>query len=281
MPDSNTSTPNETYLQSRLSPGQFQATVDFYEADRQLTTEDRLKIQKELQSVLVSNNFIGYSAGMVGMLSPTIYYRFFKRQTSNKVSFIQKPFLSFFIGLANMMIVSSIVRQRGFNDKLTSGDLTPRQQEVWRHMDWKNMPGFYYYYLKSAQDPRYKLHDPRTIKIDPRTRRPVETDADRSGGAVQFDPSVYRDKQFETHQQEEFHRPSFTQGVEDHRNLSHWDQIRLANGFDVTLDQKQPNVAQESARDSFTDGLNEPPVQGQNESPNTSQSSWEKLRSQK
>lgn len=122
-PNADTNPTEYNYLKSRLSPQQFQASIDFYEADSKLSPEDRLKLKQELQSVLVSNNLIGYSAGMIGLITPTIYYKLIKKQTPSKLSFIQKPFLSFFLGLANMIVVSTIVQRKALMTKLPVASL--------------------------------------------------------------------------------------------------------------------------------------------------------------
>lgn len=239
MTDRNTdANPTEyNYLKSRLSLEQFQASIDFYEADSKLTPEDRLKLKQELQSVLVSNNLIGYSAGMIGLITPTIYYKLIKKQTPSKLSFIQKPFLSFFLGLANMMVVSTIVQRKSFNDKITSGELNGPQLDAWKHMEWHNVGAFYYYYLKSSKDPKYKLQDPRTVTVDPKARRIIEPSPDK----VSFDPQVYKEKEY--HQRDGGANFVNSVGLNDHHNLSHWDKIRLANGFDVTEDE-EPKLPQ-------------------------------------
>ncbi|KAI5970821.1 hypothetical protein CANMA_000109 [Candida margitis] len=270
-PDAKTNPTEYDYLKSRLSPQQLQASIDFYEADSKLTPEDRLKLKQELQSVLVSNNLIGYSAGMVGLITPTVYYKLIKKQTPSKLSFIQKPFLSFFLGLANMMVVSSIVQRKSFNDKISSGDLNGAQLDAWKHMEWHNVGAFYYYYLKSSKDPKYKLKDPRAVSVDPKTRRIVEPSPDK----VSFDPQVYKEKEFHNDHRE---GTNFVNGVglNEHHNLSHWDKIRLANGFDVTDDEepKQTQFSTFGGNVNSSGNLSAPDSQD----PPKQLSAWDRIR---
>ncbi|KAI5964121.1 uncharacterized protein KGF55_002063 [Candida pseudojiufengensis] len=252
MTDSNpnqpTQSPDTSYLQTKLSPKQFQASIDFYNADKDLTVQDRIKLKDELQSILVKNNIIGYTGGMVGLLTPTIYYKFYKKQTVTKSSFIQKPFLSFFVGLGTMMFVSSLVTRITFNKESNSGNLNQAQLNAWKHMDWQNVPAFYFYYLKSSKDPNFKLKDPRTIKIDPKLKKPVESKADEEKlenyNKISFNPNVYKQESWKdnTHgtnfENTENYVNNGQGSIEDHEQLSHWDKIRLANGFDVSGDGK-------------------------------------------
>ncbi|CAK9686316.1 hypothetical protein FOB58_004898 [Candida parapsilosis] len=270
MTDRNTdANPTEyNYLKSRLSPEQFQASIDFYEADSKLTPEDRLKLKQELQSVLVSNNLIGYSAGMIGLITPTIYYKLIKKQTPSKLSFIQKPFLSFFLGLANMMVVSTIVQRKSFNDKITSGELNGPQLDAWKHMEWHNVGAFYYYYLKSSKDPKYKLQDPRTVTVDPKARRIIEPSPDK----VSFDPQVYKEKEY--HQRDGGANFVNSVGLNDHHNLSHWDKIRLANGFDVTEDEEPKSPQAQPFGGSYNGDVS---VHDPQES-STQISAWDRIR---
>ncbi|KAI5960021.1 hypothetical protein KGF57_001965 [Candida theae] len=261
------------YLKSRLSPQQLQASIDFYEADSKLTPEDREKLKQELQSVLVSNNLIGYSAGMIGLITPTIYYRLIKKQTPSKLSFIQKPFLSFFLGLANMIAVSTIVQRKSFNDKISSGELSGAQLNAWKHMEWHNIGAFYYYYLKSSKDPKYKLQDPRTVTVDPATRRVVEPSPDK----VSFDPQVYKEKEF--HQREGTNVINGV-GLNDHHNLSHWDKIRLANGFDVTEDEG-PGGPEQSQESSLVGNANEKVSEPDSQDSRNQLSAWDRIRGSK
>ncbi|KAI3404169.2 hypothetical protein KGF56_003069 [Candida oxycetoniae] len=301
-----TESSSENYLQNKLSPQQFQESIDFYEADRQLTVEDRLRLTKELQSILVSNNLIGYSAGMVGLLVPTIYYKLIKKQSPNKLSFIQKPLFSFFFGFANMMVVSSIVERRSYYDVLNNGTLNDRQLNVWKRMDWQKVPAFFYYYLKSSKDPRFKLRDPRSITVDPITKRPIETISTIPNDPitkrpiekfqnsettpqrrVEFNPQAYREKEFQNDSVGDF-KPDFVNGVglNDHQQLSHWDQIRLANGFDVTADKT--SVSPPITPPSFGLLGNEDNISSEQESssrqdfveqaPQKQQSAWDRIR---
>ncbi|KAI5956583.1 hypothetical protein KGF54_001058 [Candida jiufengensis] len=244
-PNQTSTSEEKSYLQTKLSPKQFQASIDFYNADKDLLEQDRIKLKDELQSILVKNNIYGYSGGMIGLLTPTVYYKFIKKQTPTKLSFIQKPFLSFFIGLGTMMFVSSFVQKQTFNNVLSKGDLNDKQLNAWKYMDWQTVPAFYFYYLKSSKDPSFKLKDPRSIKVDPRLKQPIETKADedksKKFNTVNFNPEVYKEQSWK----DNTHKNNFeniddlnSSSIDDHENLSHWDKIRLANGFDISDDRK-------------------------------------------
>lgn len=141
-------------------------------------------------------------------------------------------------------------------------------------MEWHNVGAFYYYYLKSSKDPKYKLQDPRTVTIDPKARRVIEPSPDK----VSFDPQVYKEKEF--HQKD---GANFVNGVglNEHHNLSHWDKIRLANGFDVTQDE-DPKPTQALSFGSGGVGVggnaNENVSTSDSQDPTHQLSAWDRIR---
>ena len=307
-------TPSMDVLRLRLTPEQFEKCVKFYEADNQLTTEDRLKMRDELQLIIVGHRLVSYGAGMVGFLAPTIYYRFILKKIPNKISFVQKPFLSFILGLTNMLIYSSISRKKGLENKLQSGALNERQANAWRNMDWFNAPTFYAYYSKTAIDPKFKLKDPRLSGS--------ETDVGSRLGTVnnlpqQLQLQLQSQLQLQHGQngtKAETNQPTYVSsssnndpfatnwGLNDNQNLSLWDRIRLEHGFDITRDSLAPSLKSEGNNNAYNttdstrinsvngainslayDRVQSPNVEQDydNSSKSLTQSAWDKLRNQK
>ena len=69
-------------------------------------------------------------------------------------------------------------------------------------MEQRLLGVYMFYYAKTAQDPKFKLEDPREYTEENRLK-------------VRFDPEKYK----EGH---------------PHDELSTWDRIRLSNGYDIT-----------------------------------------------
>ncbi|CAI5760098.1 unnamed protein product [Candida verbasci] len=195
-----------------LNQTQFNQSVKFYEADSKLTQNDRIQIAKDLQSILISKNIVGYTTSMFGFLTPTIYYRYIKKAPVNKISWIQKPFLSFIIGLTNLAVMNSYVSKRNWKYKLEDNTMNEREREVWSLMDPVNILPFYFYYSRSSKNPAFKLKDPRSYN-------PNE---------VMFDKETYE-------KQKEKENGHF---LDNSHDLTSWDKIRLASGFDITDENK-------------------------------------------
>lgn len=195
---------SDNILRDRLGPEKFAKALEFYDADQELTQEDRVQIRDDLKEVLVGDNLASYGSGLIGFLMPTLYMRFFRKGLVNGKSFFQKPVLSGAIGLANMMVTHRVYSQKLFNEKMNLG-LPQRQLNVWKAMEQRLLGVYMFYYAKTAQDPKFKLEDPREYTEENRLK-------------VRFDPEKYR----EGHPQE----------------LSTWDRIRLSNGYDITEEKK-------------------------------------------
>lgn len=192
---------SDNILRDRLGPEKFEKAVEFYDANQKLTPEDRVQIRDDLKLVLVGDNLASYGSGLIGFLMPTIYMRFFKKGLVNAKSFFQKPLLSGAIGVANMMVTHRIYSKKLFDEKVSLG-LPERQLNVWKAMEQRLLGVYMFYYAKTAQDPKFKLEDPREYTEENRLK-------------VRFDPEKYK----EGH---------------PHDELSTWDRIRLSNGYDIT-----------------------------------------------
>ncbi|EDK37586.2 hypothetical protein PGUG_01684 [Meyerozyma guilliermondii ATCC 6260] len=222
MSDDKVAVPTNTHenpLLQKLTPKQFDASVKFYEADHQLSHEDRQVIAEDLQNVVFSTAFYGYGAGVSSFMIPTAYYTLtqgnsatVRRSAPVPRGFFKKPFLSFLIGVTAMMVTNQQVCKYKFNRKIQEEDQTSSHRAaVWKSMDYHQASLFYLYYRKTAENPDFIVQDPR--KVD-----------SQSLHKVHYEPS--KDEHFTS-----------TLGMKNDEGLSHWDQIRLANGFGVSKEE--------------------------------------------
>ncbi|RCK65057.1 hypothetical protein Cantr_00998 [Candida viswanathii] len=207
------STTNE--LKQRIGDDKFQQAVQFYEADRRLTPEDRAQLRDDIKKVLVVSNSYGYAAGLVAFLMPTVYFRFFNKAKLNPKAFIQRPLLSVGLGVANLYFMYNVYANNLYNEMLDSG-LPENQLEIWRNMERYRLGIYMFYYTRSAQDPAVTLPDPRTFTSDM--------------AQVRFDPERYKQAEGPDHV------------------LTTWDKIRLSNGLDITPEESKPASAWDEVR---------------------------------
>lgn len=226
MSDEKVAVPTNTQenpLLHKLTPQQFEASVKFYEADHQLLHEDRQVIAQDLQNVVFSTAFFGYGAGVSSFMIPTAYYALaqgnqatVRRSAPVPRGLIKKPFLSFLIGVTAMMVTNQQVCKYKFNSKIQEEDQSSSNRAaVWKSMDYHQASLFYLYYRKTAENPDFIIQDPR--KID-----------NQSLHKVHYDPHK------DPHKDEHF---TSTLGLNNGEGLSHWDQIRLNNGFGVSKEE--------------------------------------------
>lgn len=199
-------------LLKKLTPKQFDASVKFYEADQQLLQLDRKVIAEDLQNIVFSTAFFGYGTAVSTFLIPTAYYNL-KKGNSATVSrtapvprgFIKKPFLSFLIGVTTMMITNQQICKYKFSSKIQEAEQnSSTQSAVWKAMDYHQASLFYLYYRKTAENSDFIVQDPRTVN-------------EQTLHKVHYNPP--KEQHFST--------------TLNNEELSHWDQIRLANGFGV------------------------------------------------
>lgn len=207
-------------LLSKLTPAQFDATVRFYEADRHLTTEDRAVVAKDLQRIVFNLSVAGYTASMLAFFGPTLLRRY---RMPVKVALgaglnwrIHRPLFSLFLGWATMMAVKSQVMTSMFRSRagtVNEDNSNERVANVWQAMDPHFAGMFYYYFRKTAQFPELVFPDPRTV-----------TEQSLRNMFFQPGPGQSRDGHFSE-------RLGFDRNDDDDHVLSHWDKIRIANGF--------------------------------------------------
>lgn len=224
-PNDNVSVPVPTSQSSnpllhKLTPKQFEASVKFYEADQKLKTEDREAVAEDLQSIMLKTAFIGYGSAMGNFFIPTIVNRF---QNPKRVGVpntsrfsIHRPFLSFLIGLTALMVTNQQVAKYQFSKEIDSlqGDSSKKHQmEVWKAMDYHQASLFFLYYRKTAENPSFIIKDPRTY-------------TEKTQHEVHYNPPSAKSLSFTS-------ALGFGQGPSDSDRgpLSHWDEIRIANGF--------------------------------------------------
>lgn len=218
----------ENPLKKKLTKEQFDASVKFYEADHSLTPEDRDDIANDLQSILFKTSIIGYTGGMLGFLSPTAYYRFVKHRSipANAIRpWVYKPGLSFLLGLMTLTVVHPPVTKYYFNQfkgQLQDKPEKSRQLNAWNTFDYHQAGLFYVYYRSSAKNPALILEDPRSYTME----------------------KLHQVRYIPTHDE---------QIRQKHGQLSHWDQLRIQNGFEPSQQPEVDNNTSKQEPDFFND----------------------------
>lgn len=217
MSDDKVAIPTNTQdnpLLHKLTPRQFDASVKFYEADHQLLQDDRKVIADDLQNVVFTTALYGYGAAATTFLIPTAYYNYTQRNSVNRhrvrpvPGLIKRPFISFLTGLTFMLLTNQQVCKYKFLLQIQEAEQTSEKRaQVWKAMDYHQASLFYLYYRKTAENPDFIVQDPRLFNSN-------------SMHKVHYDPP--KDEHFTS-------TFSLAKGEE----LSHWDQIRMANGFGV------------------------------------------------
>ncbi|KAK6458724.1 uncharacterized protein RJT20DRAFT_123782 [Scheffersomyces xylosifermentans] len=271
-------TATDNPLLQKLGADQFRASVRFYEADQKLTPEDRKTISDDLQSILLRTNFYGYGSSILGFAMPTLYYKLKGVKPPQVVApgfrpytpLVQKPFLSFMVGLTALLITNQQVCKYQFQQKLNSFQdryTESNQVDVWKAMDFHQAGLFYLYYLRTSTDPSFIIKDPRTF-----TRQ------------QQHEVHVIPPSQRSSHFSDALglgHKKHSDNGQIQGEGLSHWDRIRIANGFDISEAPKEdaaPSIKAPEASDSFVeDDINELDKNVESNS-NAPKSAWDSIR---
>lgn len=215
-------------LLNKLTPAQFEATVRFYEADRHLTAEDRGSVAKDLQKMVFYLSVAGYTVGMLAFFGPTLLRRFSTVSRVPSVAGLKwrvhRPLLSLVIGWASMMAVKSLVMTSMFRSRVndvTQDGTSERVLDAWKAMDPHFAGIFYHYFRKTAHNPQMVFPDPRTV-----------TEKSLRDMFYQPGPGHRKDGHFTE-------RLGFDRNDNDDHVLSHWDKIRISNGFGAER-EKQP-----------------------------------------
>ena len=264
-------TASDNPLLQKLGADQFRASVRFYEADQKLTETDREQIAEDLKSILLKTNFVGYGSSIVGFLLPTAYYRFkgIKIQPiaapgmKPYTPLVQRPFLSFLMGLTTLLVANQQAAKYQFQQKLNSYRDTyteSNQADAWKAMDYHQSGLFYLYYLRTAKDPSFIIKDPRTYSKE-----------------QQHQVRVVPPRENRSHFLESLglgHRKSEDHASNEPHVLSQWDKIRVANGFEIAPVESTP----EKEVDSDISGDSDVSDVVQDETRNAPVSSWERIR---
>lgn len=271
------SNPNEkvNFFGRQVTRAQMEPFLKFYDADHQLTTEDRKTMATELKWVSNSAQMWGMFDASLAFFAPTFY----RRYTTSKVTkvaeswrnmpvrnFIHKPFLSVFLGTATYFVSivyhakTSLDYQVGLLSKeIGDREYTPEQVEakkrqlsVWKTMVPSQMTFYYLYYWKSSTDPSLVLKNPLSM-----TENPHE---------VHYVPPAEQ----EDHQ----HRTPF--GTHQDPEAPHWAKIRAANGF---AGASEPEKESSSLFDDvLEDPITAEQIETAPEVPETKKSAWDRIR---
>lgn len=255
MTDNPTNNSNRNPLLEKLTPTQFQHTVQFYEADQQLTPEDRIAISDDLMHRVRVATFGGVGTSTLMVLAPTMYARikgippFDSATPLIRRPRMYKPFWSFMLSLGTMLLVNQQLCKYEFTKQIRDledkGASKEKQLAAWKAMDYHQAGLFFLYFKKTAEDPTYKLKDPRKVTME-------------SLHEVRYHPSK------DSH------------GPPDHTK---WEKIRKENGF---VDPLQNNTSDDDNKtndqNEFTKGFDD---NQENDEPSKPKSVWESIRSGK
>lgn len=258
-------------LLQRLTPKQFNASVHFYDADKQLTTKDREEIANDLGKVVTRTAVSSYLSGIVGFFGLTGYKRLTNPRRGLSVlpdplrpgRFVHQPFLSFLIGLTTMIVTNEAVGRYQFNSKCQQLQGTNNNQyKVWEAMDHHQASLFFLYYKRTSEDSSFILKDPRTF-------------TEKSLHEVHYRPPMKK-----SHKDSVLGRDDNRQQVNPATNeLSHWEQIRIANGF-VSDTPGGESKGNSSELEHSDEQESNDPESNEQES-NKPKSAWEKIRQNK
>lgn len=261
-------------LLKRLSSAQFQASVQFYEADRQLTLDDRVQLAEDMRIITPKIGGASFLLGLAGFFSWTVYRRFggaagagagagaagprstFPRPFGPR--FIHRPFRSFMTALVCMVIGNQVAGRYQFNKQMTKLESDPykqRQLNVWKHIDRRQLPLFSLYYIKSSQDPSYILQDPRTYT------------------EKQMHQVHYR----QPYQGKGVFRKDDDRKVDEDGKMTHWEQIRVSNGFGPKPEDNRVQSS-ESQSESPSEGQSGESSESDSPAGTSGSSAWDRVR---
>lgn len=253
-------------LLQRLTPKQFNASVNFYEGDKDLTVHDREQIANDLGKVVTRTAVGSYLSGFLGFFALTGYKRLVNPKRGLSISpdplrpgrFVHQPFLSFLIGLTTMIATNEVSGRYQFHNKLEQLQQDLRKQNqyrVWQAMDHHQASLFFLYYKRSSEDPSVILKDPRKF-------------TEKSLHEVQYRPPKPK-----SNANSVLGRQDDSRQIEnpDTKELTHWEQIRIANGF--TVNPTNTNTSTSSTGPDESDEANSET----SESTSTG-TSWDRIR---
>lgn len=231
--------PNEkvSFYGRKVSRAQLEPLVKFYQADHELTHQDRQIMASDLEKVRNTSVMWGMLDASLAFFVPTMYRRYVNSKVTKQAEslvkipvrrFIHRPMLSVVIGTAVYFTSILYNANKQINsqvDKLTTSvsageseaesSSLKRMLNVWQTMLPSQVTFYYLYYWKSSQDPSFILKDP--VKM---TQNPHE---------VHFIPPAQHKRQF----------GGFSSEPELEKTLPHWEQIRKENGFVETQQNEE------------------------------------------
>lgn len=257
-----------SFFGKQVTRGQLQPFVEFYEADHNLTTEDRKTMAADLNWISTSSQIWGTLDASLAFFAPTFYRRYMNTKTSKVAEsfrnmpvrrFIHRPFLSTMLGTATFF-VSVIYHNKNLLDytvsmldkEIAGTELTEDQKEakkrqlgVWKTMVPTQMTFYYVYYWKTSKDPAQVLKDPRTM-----TENPHE---------VHYIP------------------PNEHSHGETQREAPQWAKIRAANGF-LEPDEVKKGESEEGLGDGGVEPIGESMDMEEPKQVEKPKSAWERVR---
>lgn len=260
-----------SFFGKQVTRGQLQPFVKFYEADHNLTTEDRKTMAADLNWISTSSQIWGTLDASLAFFAPTFYRRYMNTKTSKVAEsfrnmpvrrFIHRPFLSTMLGTATFF-VSVIYHNKNLLDytvsmldkEIAGTELTEDQKEakrrqlgVWKTMVPTQMTFYYVYYWKTSKDPAQVLKDPRTM-----TENPHE---------VHYIP------------------PNEHSHGEIHREAPQWAKIRAANGF-LEADEVKKGESEEGLGDGGVEPIGESIDVEEPKVVEKPKSAWDRVRGRK
>ncbi|EGV65039.1 hypothetical protein PSN45_004914 [Yamadazyma tenuis] len=261
----------ENPLTKVLTPAQFNASVHFYEADQQLTPQDRTEIKKDFERILPRISIASNVASLVGFFSLTVFKRLsnpVQDLTANPNplkprSFIHKPFLSFLCGLGGLVLGGEIAGKQQFNSQIVRLQGIPekeRQLGVWKTIERHQSSMFYLYYRRTSEDPSYILKDPREFTATQKHEVHYHPPSPTSSSKV-------------------FRKDDDRQVIDPvTKDLTVWERVRVANGYGTN-----PNNSLETSDTSIDstaefDGGEIVTTEDESERTIVPTSAWERIR---
>ena len=201
-------------LQNILTPEQFQKCINFYEADQRLDHKDRETIAVQLQKISIKSNLVGYTTGMLGFFSPTVYIRLIKKPLITPTPFflIQYPFLSLCFGFGTL-IAGNYYSGKYFVNKTKKNPANfpnTNVANVWKNMSYQNAGAYTLYYLRTTFNPMFIIRDPRTCSDE------ALIDAKQTGHFTDTIGLGHTDSQGHKYP------------------LSTWDKLKMHHGLDIS-----------------------------------------------
>lgn len=253
-------------LLQKLTPKQFNAGVKFYEADQQLNTQDRKELSDDLGKIVTRTAVGSYFCGMLGFFGLTGYNRLVNPRKGLNVlpdplkrgRVIHQPFLSFLIGLTTMIATNEMTGRYLFSKKIEQLKDNPNGQnqlQVWQAMDHHQASLFFLYYKRTSEDASFILKDPRSF-------------TEKSLHEVHYRPPMAK-----SHKNSVLGRENEDSNFERVGPHSHWEQIRIANGF-TPPDASDSNVNNDTSSNTDSNVVERP----ESDPKSRPVSAWDKVR---